>query len=506
MGILVPKLPPASSHPGAGTMRGRDLRPSSPGRWSWEHESTPRHPRDWPAVTPSDPVEHRPALGDPFADSELHTAVVSYPVAGEGAILSSGPVGAVRTPPPVSHGRAIAALTVLALAAFVFVTAEVLPLGLMTPIASGLGVAESTVGLLITIQAAVVVLGSVPLAAAAKRLRPRTALLISLAVFAAGLAVSATAQSFAQLATGRGISAVAHALVWAVVTPAAAGMFAPEVRGRMVSRLLLGGSGAGVIGLPATTWLAQQVGWQAAYWVLLGASALLLVGLVALMPGFRAEEGTAARGELPSTTMFIRVLVSIALAVGSMAVTWTYISPFLVRVTGFGPATVPALLALGGVAGTLTTAFVGRYLDRWPVRSAVVGLGLLVAMFAGLSVAGSNVPATLALLVVQGFCWAVVVASHLNWAMRHAPGRTDVLMAGYQSLYNMGNMLGPIAGGAILAAHGAAWLPVASTALAGAAFLVVLTVRPWGLLERLRRERRRVARGNPRAPRGPRSS
>ncbi|BDZ61511.1 MFS transporter [Demequina sediminis] len=191
--------------------------------------------------------------------------------------------------------------------------------------------------------------------------------------------------------------------------------------------------------------------------------------------------------------MFARVLIAIALAVGSMAVTWTYITPFLERVAGFSTASVPALLALGGVVGTLTTAFVGRYLDRWPVRSAVVGLALLVTMFAGLAVAGSSVPVTLAMLVLQGFSWSIVVASHLNWGMRHAPGRTDVLMALYQSLYNVGNMLGPLAGGAILARHGAAWLPAASVALSGAAFVVVLTVKPWGLLGRMRAARRAVS-------------
>lgn len=435
-----------------------------------------------------EPIRLAPMTPSPES-SEIHTAAVACTVAGESVLVPDRPDDAPGTAfyqVPVEHGRAVAALLVLALAAFVFVTAEVLPLGLLSPIATGLGVPESTVGLLITVQALVVVIGSVPLVAAAKRLLPRTALMVSFGVFAAGLAVAATADSFAQLAVGRGISAVAHALFWAVVTPAAAGMFPPHIRGRMVSRLLLGGSGAGVLGLPASTWLAQQVGWAAPYWVLLGLTGALLVALILVMPGFRAEEGTAARGELPDRGMFIRVLAAIALAVGALAVTWTYITPFLTQVTGFSPVTIPLLLALGGVVGTATTAFVGTFLDRWPVRSAVVGLALLLTMFVGLAAGGGNVPVTLAMLVLQGFCWAVVVSSHLNWAMRHAPGRTDVLMALYQSLYNVGNMLGPLIGGAILASVGAAWLPWASAVLAGLAFAVVLTVRPWGLMDRLR--------------------
>ncbi|MDX5318185.1 MAG: hypothetical protein LPK38_02310, partial [Actinomycetes bacterium] len=108
----------------------------------------------------------------------------------------------------------------------------------------------------------------------------------------------------------------------------------------------------------------------------------------------------------------------------------------------------------------------------------------------------------LAMLVLQGFCWSIVVASHLNWGMRHAPGRTDVLMALYQSLYNVGNMVGPIAGGWILAAYGPEWLPAASVVLAGAALVVVLTGRPWGLLGRMRAARAAALRTSRAATRG----
>ncbi|MET0195692.1 MAG: MFS transporter, partial [Rhodococcus fascians] len=53
----------------------------------------------------------------------------------------------------MGDGRSLAKLLVLAAAAFVYVTAETLPVGLLPEISSDMGVSESSVGLLLTFYA-----------------------------------------------------------------------------------------------------------------------------------------------------------------------------------------------------------------------------------------------------------------------------------------------------------------------------------------------------------------
>ena len=143
-------------------------------------------------------------------------------------------------PPGVTLRRAWGAVAALAATAFLFVTNEIGPLGLITVMADGLGRSESAIGLVSTVFAAIVMLASVPLAMLTTRLPRRSLLVGTIAVFAVGALVQAATNSYAVLLTGRVITALAHAVFWAVVTPAAAGLFPAAVRGKSVSRLLVG--------------------------------------------------------------------------------------------------------------------------------------------------------------------------------------------------------------------------------------------------------------------------
>ncbi|GAA0947555.1 hypothetical protein GCM10009560_64200 [Nonomuraea longicatena] len=147
-------------------------------------------------------------------------------------------------------------VTALMLAAFTFNTAENLPVGLLELISDDLQVSVSAVGLLVTGYAVAVVVASLPLTHAVRTV-PRRYVLTGLL---AALMVSSLA---AAMATSYGLlTALGQALFWAGMGPVAMGLFAPEVRGRVVGALSVAGSSALVLGIPAGTWLGQQSSWQ----------------------------------------------------------------------------------------------------------------------------------------------------------------------------------------------------------------------------------------------------
>ncbi|WP_203652798.1 MFS transporter [Demequina activiva] len=394
--------------------------------------------------------------------------------AGEvGWVPSEAPVST-----PVSPRRANAALVALGASAFIVVTNEIAPLGLINRMATDLDVSPSTIGYLTTVFAIVVMVSTVPLTLLTTRLPRRALISATMAFWTVGVVVVATAGSFAQLMGGRVITAMGHALFWAIVTPAAAGMFAPEVRGRSVSRLMLGASGAGVIGLPAATWIAQSADWRVPFVALGVAGVVLAVAIAILMPSAGSESSAAARGDFPSLRRFLRVLTVALLTTGAMSLTWTYITPYFVDVSGFAESSVPALLALGGAVGVIAMWLVGRFLDRWPVRSVAVGQGLLAAMWLGLALLGGFKAGAIAMIVLQGFAWSILVAAMVNWAMRHTPWKSDIGVGAYASTFNAGNAVGSVVGASLLAWVGAQWLPVASLVLTLAAAVLVWLVAP----------------------------
>jgi DHA1 family inner membrane transport protein len=441
------------------------------------------------APSPHSPSDPTPGLGE-YTDNAPPASAVSVPGSADAALMPPAEVASgAPISLPASPRRAMVALLVLSATAFLFVTNEIAPLGLITLIAEDLGRSTREIGYLATAFALVVVLVSVPFAKFTTRMPRRDVLVSAAAVWTAGVLVTANSEGLAQLLAGRALTAFAHAMFWAVVTPAVAGMFMPNVRGRSVTRLMLGASAAGVVGLPASVWLAQQTAWRTPFWVLMFGGVIMTVAIAFAMPNFRSEQGTAARGELPSLRKFLRILAIVLLTMAGMATTFTYITPFVVEVGGFAANTVPVLLMIGGVVGAFSMWQVGRFLDRYPVRSVAVGSAMLVAMWAGLSAFGSLQPVVVLMLMLQGLGFSILVASLVNWAMRHAPGATDIAVAIYASVFNGGNVVGSLLGGRIQEWWGPSWLPAASLVLTGAAAFLVWRERPGlGLRRRVRSE------------------
>lgn len=252
------------------------------------------------------------------------------------------------------------------LAAFTFNTAENLPVGLLELISHSLRVSVSAVGLLVTGYGVMVAVTSLPLAHVTRAVPRRHVLTALLAALVVSSLVAALATSYGLLLVSRLLTALAQALFWAVMGPVAVGLFAPEVRGRVVGALSLAGSLALVLGVPAGTWLGQQSDWQVPVAVLAGLGLVSLVTIAVLLPTSRPEEEHAAYGTSPDARRFGTVLAAGTLSATGAFAGYTYIVTFLGDVSGFSPSTVSALFVVFGVACLAGVSLTGVLLDRVP--------------------------------------------------------------------------------------------------------------------------------------------
>ncbi len=122
-----------------------------------------------------------------------------------------------------STRKAVVALLALAVSTFVYVTTEILPIGLLLLIAADLGIEPSAVGLLVTWYGLVVVAASIPLTQLTRRVPRRPLLSGLLAVFVLATWVSAAASSYGVLLAARVVTALSQALFWSVVVPTTTG-------------------------------------------------------------------------------------------------------------------------------------------------------------------------------------------------------------------------------------------------------------------------------------------
>jgi DHA1 family inner membrane transport protein len=370
--------------------------------------------------------------------------------------------------------RSIVALVALSVSTFIYVTTETLPIGLLPLIADDLGTSRSAIGLLVTGYGLVVVATSIPLTRLTRRLHRRRLLSVLLTVFVVATALSALATNYWLLMGARMVTALSQALFWAVVTPAAAGMFRPAVRGRAISLLYAGSSLAALAGVPAGTWLGQQAGWRVAFLALSGIGLLVLVTVATLLPDTPRGESDADRGSAPDTARYFSVVVATALAAAGAFTAFTYISPFLTDVSGFAEASIGGLLLVRGLAGLAGVFVVGFLVARHGWSTMAVVIGVQVAALAGQYLLGDSKAATVVTLAASGLTLAALAATLGARVLEVAPGASDMAAAGTSTAFNVGITAGSLLGGVLLPGAGVRSTALAGALLTAAAFAVVL--------------------------------
>lgn len=381
----------------------------------------------------------------------------------------------IATPaPPVSHRRAVAALTALSITAFCYVTTEVLPIGLLTLIAPDLGRSTAQVGLLVTGYALTVLLASLPMTWLTRRVPRRTLLTVTIGVLTLTTLASAVADNYGQLLAARVLTGLTHAMFWSVVFSTATGMFPPEIRGRMLARLSIGNAVAPILGIPLGTWIGQQAGWRVAFLVISGLSLLLCVAVAVLVPTVAPDRGGAARGTAPDARrMGILLVVTVLSVTGAMGA-FTYVTPYLLVVSGFAAGALSLLLFAQGAAGVLGTLTVGRFLDRHPRRVLVTLLTMISVGLLGFWLFGrAQVPAVI-LLALSGMSFSALAVAIQHRTMQVAPGSTDTASAGTSSAFNLGIAAGSFLGSVLSAHHGLRPVPLAGALLTTAALVITV--------------------------------
>src|SRR5205823_4674601 len=149
--------------------------------------------------------------------------------------------------------------------AFLSVSTEMTPVGLLPAISAELHVSEARLGLLVTGYALMVALFATPLATLTARF-PRKPLLSALLLsYAASNLILMCTNGFPLAAGARVLGGLTHALFWSVVPGYAARLVPPNRVGRATSVVFTGGGAAFAIGVPLGTALGNAVGWRATF-------------------------------------------------------------------------------------------------------------------------------------------------------------------------------------------------------------------------------------------------
>jgi predicted MFS family arabinose efflux permease len=386
--------------------------------------------------------------------------------------------------------RVTVQLTALAAAAFVYVTAEMVPVGALPAIAADLRVSEALVGTLLASYALVAALTTVPLVRLTALWPRRTTLVVTLACLTVSQLISALAPNFAVLAGGRVLCALTHGLMWSVIAPIGARLVPATHAGRATTAVYVGTALALVVGNPLTAAMSELWGWRlAVVLVTVAAAAVTALAWTALPPMvMRDRTQTVRRGGHRRNRRLFTLTALTLIGVTGHFISYTFIVAIIRDVVGVHGARLAWLLVAFGIAGLVSMGLMARPLDRWPQASVVGCLAALATAFAVLtSLAfdrGTGVVALIvggSAIVLWGAASTALPPMLQATAMRTAPDDPDGASGLYVAGFQVGIMAGSLAGGLIYQHAGLALMIGASTALVMVALTCVTATR--GLFE-----------------------
>ncbi|MFA9950133.1 sugar transporter [Dentiradicibacter hellwigii] len=335
----------------------------------------------------------------------------------------------------------------LAVAAFVFNTTEFIPIALLSDIGAGFGMSAAQTGVMLTVYAWVVALASLPGMLLEAQQERRSLLLALFALFIASHALSALAWNFTVLLISRIGVALAHAVFWAITAALVVRLAPPGRQQQAIGWLSMGTALATVLGLPLGRFIGQLFGWRTTFALIAVAAAAVMLAVFLLLPRLpsRNAGSVASLPLLARRPLLLGLYAFTALIIAAHFTAYSYIEPFARQFSGLGESATTALLLVFGLSGMVASVLFARLHARMPTRFLTCAVMLLCSALLLLRPLGASPPALFALV----FCWGIGIAA-LSLALmvrvlRLAPDATDVAIAIYSGIYNIG-----IGGGALI--------------------------------------------------------
>lgn len=378
------------------------------------------------------------------------------------------------TRPERAARRPWLAVSAVGLATFSVVTTEMLPVGLLTSIAGSLGTSMGRAGLMISLPALLAALFAPLVVMAAGGMDRRRILCGLLALLVLANLASALAPSLIWLLAARVLVGFCMGGIWAIAGGLAARLVPQASMGLATSIIFGGVAAASVLGVPLGALIGDFAGWRWAFGGMAGFSALVLALHMAVLPALPATGSASLRQfshQLANRRLQAGLALTLLLVAGHF-MSFTFVRPLLLTVSGFDAQWMSALLLAYGIAGIAGNFLAGIIAARRTVPSlAAIALGLLLAPVLFLSV-GDSPTGGGAVLLVWGLAYGGVSVGLMTWMMQAAPRAVEIATALYVGVFNIGIALGSWAGGQLVdgwGLHATLWL---SGGLAAAALLL----------------------------------
>ncbi|WP_241082146.1 MFS transporter [Achromobacter xylosoxidans] len=349
------------------------------------------------------------------------------------------------TSPPAAWAGVLAA----GMATFCVVTTEMLPVGLLLPIAASLDASTGRVGWLMVVPGLLAALCAPLVVIGARGVDRRRILCGLLLLLAAANLGSALAPDMAWFLAARVLVGVCIGGIWAVAGGLAGRLVPPAAIGMATAVIFGGVAVASVLGVPLGALIGNLAGWRSAFGAMAALSAAVLLFAALALPPLPVAQSVTARQlgrQLRNPDVRRGLFITLFLVAGHF-MAYTFVRPVLQSMAGFAPAWIGPLLFAYGVAGIAGNFAAGGMAGRRPRTTLLAILLGLLATLALLPWLGQARGAVVALLLLWGLSYGGVSVALQTWVMQASRGAIEAATSWFVGVFNLAIALGALAGG-----------------------------------------------------------
>ncbi|WP_416047438.1 MFS transporter [Cupriavidus basilensis] len=337
----------------------------------------------------------------------------------------------------------------MSLCVFALIASEFMPVSLLTPIATDLHVTEGMAGRGIAISGAFAVVTSLFISALAGSMNRKTLLLALTGVMALSGAVIALAPNYFIYMVGRALIGVVVGGFWSMSAATAMRLVPEQDVPRALAIFNSGNALATVVAAPLGSYLGSIAGWRGAFFCLVPVALIALTWQWISLPSMPGEHRGSVSGNL--FTEFRRPVVTLGMLgvglffMGQFAL-FTYVRPFLERVTRVDVSTLSLILLVIGITGLIGTTLISAVLKRGFYQTLMAIPFLMAAIAVALITLGQWTAAVVALLGLWGLFSTAAPVGWWSWVARTFPENAEagggLMVAVIQLAIAMGSTMG----------------------------------------------------------------
>jgi DHA1 family purine base/nucleoside efflux pump-like MFS transporter len=343
---------------------------------------------------------------------------------------------------------------VLAIAAFVVGTVELILGGILDLIATDLHLSLAKAGYLISIFSLVYALSAPILLNVTARFERKKVYMVTLFVFLISNLVSAFSVNFYMLMAGRMLGAAAGSLIFVLSLTLASRIVEPEYKGRAVGTITMGGSASLVLGVPIGIYIGNAFGWREVFMLIAILTVLVMVSIGLAMDRVQPASAVSLKNQLKAlwNPKMLAIHATTLLVLAGHLTLYAYFTPFLQETIGASATAITLIYMMFGLAAVAGGGIGGMLSDRLHPAKAI--LIVLVPFMISMAVipfsTGLPLIAFLLLLSVWGaLSWTVTPVQN-SLIIKTSPETSEILISTNSGIAHAGIALGTYIGGLVI--------------------------------------------------------